>query len=64
MKWNSPVNGEMRERQFFAFFPVKVTLFEVSKKAESRWFEKVRVREEYIPFGGGMWVVREFLPLN
>lgn len=37
-------DGTLRERQFFAWFPVSI---ERNHRLETRWLETVRVREQF-----------------
>lgn len=63
MRFIPPKNGDKRTRSFFAWLPVIN-----HKTGETRWLERVNVKEEYkIGFSGGSslricksWVIIEF----
>lgn len=57
MRWSKPKLGEVRERQYFAWFPVYVG-------RERKWLETVRVLQKWWPCYNNSegWTNIEFLP--
>ena len=55
MRFRAKIEGNERVRTFFAFFPVRVG-------DETRWFEKVTIREKfYCDEDSAWWRAEEFM---
>ncbi len=61
MEWKTKIlcEGDVRERTFFAWFPITVTK---GKFCITRWLERVTVEESFREnFDSGFWVIIKFI---